>query len=44
MTSEEIKEKYSMSEILERYGFKPNRGCREMAAIKEGGAVGKWQL
>ena len=25
MTSEEIKEKYSMSEILERYGFKPNR-------------------
>lgn len=25
MTAEEIKEKYSMSEILERYGFKPNR-------------------
>ena len=25
MTSEEIKEKYSMSGILERYGFKPNR-------------------
>ena len=25
MTSEEIKEKYSMSEILERYGLKPNK-------------------